>query len=294
MSNKFSSNPFEREGATPPSTDSLPPSRTASYTALERIITARDLSVVFQPIVRTDTLEVFAYEALCRCALPEYKNPTHLFERAVTERCVGRLGQIVRTVAVPLCAGVPVFLNIHPAELGEKWLVQPDDPIYAHDEPVFLEITETVPLEHFSLCRSVLREIRQRADARLVVDDLGAGFSNLKYIADLEPAVVKLDRELIADIHRQPRVQRLVSWLVRLCEDLGAEVVAEGVETGDELACVRDQGVQMVQGFFVARPAYPLPLFDQVKRDARGRPRFGTPASMSVPPPIRNSLRVKR
>ena len=50
----------------------------------------------------------------------------------------------------------------------------------------------------------------------------------------------------------------------------------------------------MVQGFFIARPAYPLPLFDQVKRDARGRPRFGTPVSMSVPPPTRNSLRVKR
>ncbi len=245
--------------------------------ALERLITAKDLSVVFQPIVRAENREVYAYEALVRCALPEYKNPVHLFDRAVREQCVGRLGNIIRGVAVPLCAGVPVFFNVHPVELGDRWLVQPDDPIYSHDEPIFLEITESVPLQHFSLCRSVLREIRARADARLVVDDLGAGFSNLKYIADLEPAVVKLDRQLIADINQHPRVQRLVGWLVRLCDDLGAEVVAEGVETEDEFSCVRDQGVQLVQGYLIARPAYPLPLVEKLQRDAHGRPRVSMP-----------------
>jgi EAL domain-containing protein (putative c-di-GMP-specific phosphodiesterase class I) len=238
------------------------------------MITARDLSVVFQPIVRVASAEVCAYEALVRCALPEYKSPTVLFERAMREGCVGRLGKTIRDVAVPLCAGVPVFFNVHPVELSERWLVQPDDPIFSHDASVYLEITESVPLQHLSLCRSVLNEIRERADARLVVDDLGAGFSNLKYIADLEPAVVKLDRELIAEIHLMPRVQRLVAWLVRLCEDLGAEVVAEGVETEEEYACVRDQGVQMAQGYFIARPAYPLPLAEKFQRDARGRPRL--------------------
>jgi EAL domain-containing protein (putative c-di-GMP-specific phosphodiesterase class I) len=215
--------------------------------------------------------EVFAYEALVRCALPEYKNPLKLFERALREQCVGRLGKTIREVAVPLCEGVPTFFNVHPVELSDHWLVRPDDPIYTHDQPVFLEITESVPLQHFDLCRSVLREIRQRGDVRLVVDDLGAGFSNLKYIADLEPSVVKLDRELVARIDAQPRVQRLVGWLVRLCKDLGAEVVAEGVETEDELAAVRDQGVPLVQGYLIARPGFPLPLAHRVPRDARGR-----------------------
>jgi EAL domain-containing protein (putative c-di-GMP-specific phosphodiesterase class I) len=238
------------------------------------MINARDLSVVFQPIVRMERGEVCAYEALVRCSLPEYKSPIDLFERAIRERCVGRLGKIIRGVAVPLCAGVPVFFNVHPVELSERWLVQPDDPIFSHDAPIYLEITESVPLHHFGLCKTVLDEIRERADARLVVDDLGAGFSNLKYIADLEPAVVKLDRELIADIQRKSRVQRLVAWLVRLCEDLGAEVVAEGIETEEEYRCVQDQGVQMAQGYYIARPAYPLPLEDKLQRDASGRPRM--------------------
>jgi EAL domain-containing protein (putative c-di-GMP-specific phosphodiesterase class I) len=275
VANKFEVNPFEMLRPPAGVAVSAPPrERTVSKLALERLIDAADLSVVFQPIVLVSTGEVYAYEALVRCAIPEYKNPMHLFERAVREGCVGRLGKIIRSVAVPLCGGVPVFFNVHPVELHERWIIQPDDPIYTHDEPVFLEITEAVPLQHFSLCKTVLREIRGRADARLVVDDLGAGFSNLKYIADLEPSVVKLDRELIANIDQQPRVQRLVGWLVRLCEDLGAEVVAEGVETEAELACVRDQGVQMAQGYLIARPAYPLPLVERLQRDARGRPRL--------------------
>lgn len=249
----------------------------ASSMALEKMIQTKHLSVVFQPIVRAVSGEVFAYEALVRCAVPEYANPMRLFERALRDGCVGRLGRTIRQVGVPLCAGVPVFLNLHPIELSERWLVQPDDPVFQHDAPVFLEITEAVPLEHFDLCRSVLREIRARADARLVVDDLGAGYSNLKYIADLEPAVVKLDRALVAAIDQQPRVQRLVHWLVRLCEDLGAEVVAEGVETQAELSCVRDQGVQLVQGYLLARPGFPLPLADRVVRDASGRARVSFP-----------------
>jgi EAL domain-containing protein (putative c-di-GMP-specific phosphodiesterase class I) len=273
LSNRFADNPFLRAHEPLPSVESTARVTSASMMALDKIIQAKDLSVVFQPIVRVDGGEVFAYEALVRCAVPEYKNPMKLFERAVRERCVGRLGKTIREVAVPLCAGVPVFLNVHPVELEDRWLVRPDDAIYSHDEPVYLEITEAVPLEHFDLCRSVLREIQERADARLVVDDLGAGYSNLKYIADLEPAVVKLDRELVASIDQQPRVQRLVRWLVLLCEDLGADVVAEGVETEAELSCVRDQGVKLVQGYFLARPGFPLPLADRVARDARGRAR---------------------
>ena len=168
-----------------------------SQVAIEALIVADDLSVVFQPIVRLATGEVFAYEALTRCAVRPYRDPTVLFERAADSGCCGRLGRMVREIAVPLCSGVPVFLNVHPRELEDRWIVRPDDPVFAHDRTVYIEVTESVPLMHFELCRSVLRELRQRTDARLVIDDLGAGFSNLKLITELEPDVVKLDRSLV-------------------------------------------------------------------------------------------------
>lgn len=226
---------------------------------LRKIIQPDDLSVVFQPIVELDPVRIFAYEALVRCRVPAYKDPTKLFERAAEEGCCGRLGRMIREVAVPLCAGTPIFLNVHPLELQERWIIRPDDPMFFHDSKVYLELTESVPLTHFDLVARVLRELRGRGQVLLVVDDLGAGYSNLKRIADLEPTVVKLDRGLIAGVRRGSRQHRLVTSVVRLCVDLGALVVAEGIETASELDALQDTGIHYAQGYYFARPAFPLP-----------------------------------
>jgi len=222
------------------------------------LVKPEDLSTVFQPIVCLDTGKLFAYETLVRCEVPGFA-PTTLFERAAAERSTGRLGRMIREIAVPLCGGTPVFFNLHPNELAERWLVRPDDPIFAHDHDIYLEITESVPLSHFDLCVSVLREVCARTGAHLVIDDLGAGYSNLKLIADLEPRVVKLDRALVQDLHRKPRQQKLVSMVVHLCNELGAAVVAEGIETRDELSAVCDSGAQYGQGYLLGRPSFPMP-----------------------------------
>jgi EAL domain-containing protein (putative c-di-GMP-specific phosphodiesterase class I) len=224
------------------------------------LVKPRDLSVVFQPIVGLDGGKLFAYEALVRCNTTSPKlSPIELFERAALERSTGRLGRIIREIAVPMCGGTPLFVNLHPSELEDGWLVRPDDPIVGHDHDIYLEITESAPLTHFDLCLSVLREVCSRIGAHLVVDDFGAGYSNLKHISDLEPKVVKLDRTLVEGLERKPRQRKLVSATVRLCNELGALVVAEGIETNDEYLAVSDCGAQYGQGYLFARPAFPLP-----------------------------------
>jgi EAL domain-containing protein (putative c-di-GMP-specific phosphodiesterase class I) len=235
------------------------PGRRDSYVALDALVSPADLSVVFQPIVNLSTGELFAHEALVRCSAPEFKNPIELFERAVAVGCAGRLGRMIREIAVPLASGGPIFLNVHPQELQESWLIRPDDPIFLHDHSVFLEITESVPLTHHELCMGVLRELRARSSVELVVDDLGSGYSNLKRIADLEPKVVKLDRGLITDVAQSQRQRQLIASVVRLCQDLGATVVAEGIETHEEYQALCDTGAHYGQGFLFARPAYPMP-----------------------------------
>jgi EAL domain-containing protein (putative c-di-GMP-specific phosphodiesterase class I) len=222
------------------------------------VIDARALRVALQPVVDLTTRKTFAYEALVRCQSAAFPSPPELFEAAVKERLTGELGRSIRELAIRAAPDHRLFLNVHPSELNERWLVQPDDPIFRHGEDVFLEITESVPLSHFLLCQSMLREIRGKG-IYLVVDDLGAGYSNLKYIADLSPRVVKLDRELVAGLTRGSRLQRLVASLVRLCRELDASVVAEGIETVDELAAVCDAGVRFGQGFLLARPAFSPP-----------------------------------
>jgi EAL domain-containing protein (putative c-di-GMP-specific phosphodiesterase class I) len=225
---------------------------------IHRLLDTRELYVVFQPIVCLRTRTIFAYEALARSRSEDFEGPLEMFAAAVDQGVVGQLGRLLRQLAVEGCTTHPLFVNVHPGELNEHFIVQPDDPIFRHSEEIYLEITEGVPLSHFRLCQNILHEVRGRG-VYLVVDDLGAGYSNLKYIADLHPRVVKLDRGLIAGISRSSRLFRLVKSIVVLCKDLGASVVAEGIETVRELEAVREAGAHYAQGYLLARPTFPPP-----------------------------------
>lgn len=226
--------------------------QTAAYLAVLPVLDPEQLRVVYQPILDLSTGAVFSYEVLVRTN--QFQSPPVLFEAAVSGNCTGALGRLIRKLAVAGCESHPLFVNIHPNEFDEGWLVRPDDPIFEYEHPVYLEITESVPLSHFQLCGSVLSEIRSKGIS-LAVDDLGAGYSNLKYISDLAPEVVKLDRALVSNLADNARLRTLVSALVRLCQDLGARVVAEGIEQLDELHAVRDTGCHFGQGYLIARPA---------------------------------------
>jgi EAL domain-containing protein (putative c-di-GMP-specific phosphodiesterase class I) len=230
-----------------------------SQLELTRAVPPEDLSVVFQPIVDLRTRKVFAYEALVRCKTPGLDSPLRLFEHAVANGYSGRLGRMIRELTVQGCRGVPVFTNVHPDELGQRFLVQPDDPIFGHDSDVYIEVTESVPFSHYDRCVSVLRELRTRGSVHLVIDDLGAGFSNLKRIVDLQPRVVKLDMALVRGLDLKPRQAVLVRSIVSMCEAQGATVVAEGIETAAELAAVISAGCPYGQGYVLARPSFPPP-----------------------------------
>ncbi len=232
--------------------------RVAASRGLVADLTVDDLDVVFQPIVDLQTGATFAYEALTRCKWPEFKSPLVLFERAEAEKACGPLGRKIREVAFGRCSEA-LFVNLHAHELSDGWLVRPDDPLFFHDRGVYLEITESAAFNYFGLCAGVLKEICSRGGAHLVVDDLGAGYSNLKRIVDLEPHMVKLDIALVRGIESNPRQRILVRQVVSLCAELGAKVVAEGIETEDQLAAVLDTGAHYGQGYLFAKPAYPIP-----------------------------------
>jgi EAL domain-containing protein (putative c-di-GMP-specific phosphodiesterase class I) len=224
-----------------------------------RGLTDAEIGVAFQPIVDMWTGRLFAHEALVRCKRAEYTAPPVLFEHAVKEHACGRLGRKIRDAAFDTCGDVALFVNLHPEELVDRWLVRPDDPIGFHKRLVYLEITESATMAYLELCQSVLKELCVRTNARLVIDDFGAGYSNLERLVLLEPAVVKLDLALVRDIHRVRRKQVVTRHMISLCKELGATVVAEGVETIEELQCIRDLGVDFAQGYLLARPSFPPP-----------------------------------
>jgi EAL domain-containing protein (putative c-di-GMP-specific phosphodiesterase class I) len=213
--------------------------------------------IVYQPIVDLKKRgAIFAFEALVRAEL--FKSPPEMIDAAVNAGRVGELGRALREMTINNCNNYPLFVNIHPNELNERYLVQPDDPIFGHPEELFLELTEAVPLSELDVSAKVLREIGDRG-VHVVVDDLGSGYSNLRYLADLNPKVVKIDRELVMGLTPNTRRFTLMRNLVRMCNELQARVVAEGIETASELQAVIDAGVQLGQGYVLARPAFPPP-----------------------------------
>jgi len=208
------------------------------------VIAREQLNVVYQPIYRLSTGEVFGYD------------PTllELFQAASAAGQVGELGRLHRKQAIANCPMQPLFINIFPTEFDYGLLVRPDDAIFRHKFPVYIEITESVPLSHFQQCSDVLGELRKKG-ILLAIDDLGAGYSNLKYVADLAPDFVKLDRNLIADVKDGTRQARLVTAIVDLCHQMGTQVVAEGIETVDELIIAQRAGADYCQGYLLGRPS---------------------------------------
>jgi EAL domain-containing protein (putative c-di-GMP-specific phosphodiesterase class I) len=118
------------------------------------------------------------------------------------------------------------------------------------------------------------------------VDDFGAGHSNLERVFELRPALVKLDGALIRSLNEDVRRRTLIRRLVDMCTDLGAKVVAECVETVDELNALRDAGVHYVQGYLFAVPDFPLPVSSWPQRRSRRAPAQERRPS-SMPPPTR-------
>ncbi|MEZ4364985.1 MAG: EAL domain-containing protein [Kofleriaceae bacterium] len=260
----------------------LAPAIDVSEAVMRRILDRREVYIVYQPLVDLRLQKIFAYEALARSKAPEIAGPLELFAAATRHDCVGELGRLLRELTLDGCPELPLFVNIHPSELNEKYLVQTDDPIFQHTNDIFLEITESVPLSHFRLCQSMLDEVRDRG-VHLVVDDLGAGYSNLKYIADLHPRVVKIDRGLIMGLTVGSRVFKLVSSIVRMCSDLDALVVAEGIETIDEFEACVAAGAHFGQGYLLARPAFPLPTAVWPSRDGLTTRRIEPTSRRSSP-----------
>jgi EAL domain-containing protein (putative c-di-GMP-specific phosphodiesterase class I) len=218
-----------------------------------------DIGVVYQPIVDLSDGSTFAYEALVRCKVDGFRAPPQLFAQAEREHLCGRLGRLIRDVSFSTEMSTALFVNLHPAELSERWLVRPDDPIGFHGADVFLEITESAAFDQPELTRRVLKDVCERVDAKLVVDDFGAGYSDVFRVLELEPDVVKFDRNLIQNADADPAKRDRLNYLVDLCTELGALVVVEGIETVGELRAVRESGAPLAQGYLLARPEYPPP-----------------------------------
>jgi EAL domain-containing protein (putative c-di-GMP-specific phosphodiesterase class I)/CheY-like chemotaxis protein len=218
--------------------------------------------MAFQPILDLRTHRTFAYEALVRTDEESLKRADVLIATAERLGRIHDLGRTVRAAVARAAPGIPdetlVFVNVHGLELTDEDLFGDSCALAPIASRVVLEITERIGLD--AVAGPARVAMLRRRGYRIAVDDLGAGYAALGAIATLEPEVVKLDMSLVRDIDQHPTKRRVVGAIATLCRELGSRVVAEGVETHAELAAVRDLGIDLIQGFLLARPTREIAL----------------------------------
>jgi len=243
--------------------------RTNAGSLDERLDSAlQQLFMVYQPIVAA-TGATFGFEALVRTTDPAFRGPDQLFAAAERLGRVQELGRAIRLQVSLDMANAPrgsvLFVNLHASDLTDGALYSSQALLSRHASRVVLEITERKSLDGVADVRERLSELRSLG-YRIALDDLGTGYAGLSCFNLLEPELVKLDMSLVRGIDGSARKRALVESMIRVClDDLGTQVVCEGVETMGERDVLIQMGAPLLQGYLFARPQREFCIFNQLE-----------------------------
>lgn len=233
---------------------------------LRRAMAAGEIDILFQPQVRIVDGGIDGVEALARWRHPEFGElGAHaLFGAAGRADLMGPLSELVQRKALATAAGWPdtlgdlrLSINITSTDLARKsFTTNMLARIEASGFPrsrLTVEVTEEGLIEDLGAAASALSELRENG-CRVAVDDFGTGYSSLAYLKALPLDYLKLDRRLSQDIAGSPRDRVVVRGVIDMARSLGLGVVAEGVETEEQLALLATEGCTLYQGFLCSEP----------------------------------------
>lgn len=218
-------------------------------------------SYAFQPIVDAEAARVFAHEALIRG--PRGESAASVFA-AVDPAALHVFDRDSRIAAIRLAAslGLPGLLSLNLLPQALDTLPDAVDSMLAAAAQVgiparslILEVTEGEVIHDTRRLAAQLNCYRAQG-LRLAIDDFGAGYAGLNLLADFQPDVVKLDMKLVRGIDTHGPRQAIARAVIQACDDLGIEVIAEGVETEQEYGWFKRIGVRLYQGYLFGRPAF--------------------------------------
>lgn len=238
------------------------------HIALQKIISQNSILIFFQPIVYLENLEVLGYEALSRG--PEdsgFEGTELLFAFAESTNMLLELERLCRRNALRAAQSMNIshklFLNSSARALQDKEFTPDQLSEYVAElglqqNEIVLEITERVAIQEWESFKKVLKQFRNHG-FQIAIDDMGAGYSSLQAIAELEPDYLKFDISLVRNIHENLIKKGLLETLVSLSSKIHASVIAEGIEDREEYQALRSLGVQLGQGYYFASPSIQLP-----------------------------------
>jgi PAS domain S-box-containing protein len=219
---------------------------------IRAIITNRAFQPVFQPIVDLERDAIVGYEALTRFA--DGVAPDERFREAAAIELGQELELATLAAALRAAKALPrqawLNLNVSPG------LIIAGDPlrtlIDGSHRPLVLEVTEHAAIADYPVLLAAMARLGPNVE--FAVDDAGAGFASLRHILELRPAFVKLDRWLIADLESDDARQAMIVGLRHFARATGCRLIAEGIETEDELAILRALNIRLGQGYLLGRP----------------------------------------
>ena len=234
---------------------------------LRRAIREKKFTIALQPQVDLDNLTLAGAEALIRWQTPERGNipPVEFIPLAET---LGLIPEITEQVLDAVCCciddwnkrGLPeirMSVNLSGIDLKSgRILDMVSDCLNLHHVPgrlITLEITETWLMEDPNLALGLIHRLRDLGP-RLAIDDFGTGYSALSQLIDFPFDFVKFDRPFVSGVDHSPKKAKVLSAIQRMSSTLGAQTVAEGVETIGELAVVEELGINEVQGYLFSKP----------------------------------------
>ncbi|MGQ3053736.1 MAG: EAL domain-containing protein [Roseateles sp.] len=232
----------------------------------------------YQPIVDVGNRSVFAHEALVRG--PQGEGAMSVLAQ-VNEANRYRFDQACRVKAIKTAAQLGVaerisinFLPnaVYKPEVCIRTTLEAARTHGFPTERIIFEVTEGERVEDGPWLASILREY-QRCGFLTAIDDFGAGYAGLTLLADFKPDIIKLDMALVRGVDASTSRQAIARGMVRICQELDIQVVAEGVETASERDFFLVEGVTLMQGYLFGRPMFRA----HVTADAIGWP--AAPAS---------------
>lgn len=238
---------------------------------LHDIINKSLLNAVYQPIINIRDEKVLGFEFLSRGTLADYQNPEILFNLAYKHDLVLPLDRRCRENAFKagriFQQNTLLFINseiesIFDIQFNMKnTMLQIEKNNLASDRIIF-ELTEKAAIKDLSAFRQAIKTLKTMG-FKIAIDDIGHAYSGLKKIVELEPDFIKIDMSLIRNIHKNVIKKSLIKSVADFAQDAKINVIAEGVETRDELEVIKDIGIENVQGFYLF---YPTDNIEELKK----------------------------